>query len=1048
MDRRRFLQNAAGATLISLAGRGAMAAQDSAHRLKIVVFRQEGFPTIDGLNLSKQTLQTELEWHDLTFADADELTSSLTKGVDLFINPFGSAFPKTAWLAILKYLQGGGNFLNLGGVPFAVPVEGTKPETRQVNYHKRLGILQAFELDGAIAKTYRSNVDELKDFAGSSKVVSTFELNPRLTTTIQFPEEAGGDGAREGKMTALVHGLDANGTAVSAPVVMFDRLEGEFAGGRWVFANFTGSTDAETIKNLAEIASLGAVGLTAEIEFACYRADELPKLKIVIRSPYNEEKPREIYSTSYRIARPDGTGSSSEAEGRWEKLTNGQLDVDLSKIAKINGSGFYRVEIPIGVSLTNGPAHRFATITGFWVVDDKLMSAGEPITSDRHFLYRHGEPFPVVGTTYMASDVHRRFLLEPNPAVWDKDFAAMKAAGVNMVRTGIWTAWPLYFDEKGDVKEEVLRAFEAFILTAKKYDIPVVFTFFAFMPEMFGGKNAYLDPRSIAGQKKFITAFAARVKNAKNVIWDLINEPSFANPKSLWSCRPNGDEFEKTAWREWLKTRFNETDETGLADIIREKWRLTTEEDVFALPTNEDFDDANIQSNRRPLRAMDFRLFAQDIFRGWASEMRDTLRAAGNALQLVTVGQDEAGTGDSPSPQFHFDAVDFTSLHNWWSNDDLLWDNVVSKSPSKPNLVEETGVMSYEKLDGSLWRTEQEVAALLARKMALSLGANACGFIEWIWNTNPYMNIDNEAGIGFHRVDGTAKPELESFKRIAKFANENRKYFRGKTDEKAVLIIPHSYQFTPRSLAGDATKRAVRAFHYHCRQTLRAVSEYNAGEIVREAEAPKLVIVPAPHVLTGDAWHDLVELARKGSVVAVTGCLGDDEYLIAKRCHIDLGLNAAVSAKPVSQTETVMIGGKQFRVRFAGEKIQRVEKADVADNKIVSAKIGSGQIVWCPVPLELGENIEPVAAFYDLVLSQAGLAPTFSLADDNPAILVRPTEFADAVLYTIVSESGRDENVKLTHLPTKTVTDFRLPAGRTNLMFIDKRSGNILSRMI
>ena len=1048
MDRREFLQNAAGATLIGLAGRGLTRAQDSAHRLKVVVFWQDGFPTIDGLGLSFDTFPSALAYHHFIMATADGLASQLTSDVDLFINPFGSAFPKSAWLSILRYLQAGGNFLNLGGVPFAVPVEGKRTETRQVNYHKRLGILQAFELDGAVAKSYQSNIDELKNFATSAKVEATFALYPRLTTQIEFPDEAGGDGAREGIMTALVHGLDANGTAVTAPVVMSNRLQGEFAGGRWVFANYTGSMDAKTIKMLAETASFGAFDFRGSTNHSAYNVGEpvtyTPSIK-----PVHKNAKLDLGCFSYYLKRPDGTGASHFSRcAPTEFDPQKSYSFDVNSLSNFNAPGFYTFEVKNSLIDTAGSVQQIRHETGFWVVDDKLMSSGAPITADRHFLSRKGEPFPVVGTTYMASDVHRRFLLEPNPAVWDKDFAAMKTAGVNMVRTGIWTAWPLYFDAKGDVKEEVLRAFEAFILTAKKYDIPVVFTFFAFMPEMFGGKNAYLDPQSIAGQKKFISAFASRVRNAKDVIWDLINEPSFANPKALWSCRPNGDEFEKAAWCDWLKKRFNEQDEMKLADVVRDKWRLTTEEEPFAPPTNEDFESVNIQTNRRPLRAMDFRLFAQDIFRDWTREMSNALRAAGNASQMVTVGQDEAGTGDSPSPQFHFDAVDFTCLHNWWSNDDLLWDNVVSKSPSKPNLVEETGVMSYEKIDGGAWRTEQEVAALLERKMALSLGANACGFIEWIWNTNPYMNIDNEAGIGFHRVDGTAKPELESFKRIAKFANENRKYFRGLSDEKTLLVIPHSYQFTPRSLAGEATKQAVRAFHYHCRQTLRAASEYDLGEIVKEAAVPKLVIVPSPRVLTDSAWSNLVELARKGSVVAITGVFCDDEYLIPKPRHGYLGIGNAYLPSPVSQTETVEIDRKKFYIRFAGEKIHRVEKANTADNKIVSAKIGAGKVIWCPVPLELGENIEPVAGFYDLVLSHAGLAPTFLLEDDNPAILVRPTEFADAVLYTIVSESGRDEHVSLTHLPTKTVLEFNLPTGQTNLIFIDKRTGKVLSRMI
>lgn len=52
--------------------------------------------------------------------------------------------------------------------------------------------------------------------------------------------------------------------------------------------------------------------------------------------------------------------------------------------------------------------------TGFWFYDDALMRRGKPLTVDNHFFYRGGEVFPVTGTTYMASDVHRRFLASRN----------------------------------------------------------------------------------------------------------------------------------------------------------------------------------------------------------------------------------------------------------------------------------------------------------------------------------------------------------------------------------------------------------------------------------------------------------------------------------------------------------------------------------------------------------------------------------------------------------------------------------------------------------
>ncbi len=164
------------------------------------------------------------------------------------------------------------------------------------------------------------------------------------------------------------------------------------------------------------------------------------------------------------------------------------------------------------LSLTRGQA----PLPDLLISKSELLSEGKPpfrgkpFTVDKHFFYRDGKVFPVTGTTYMASDMHRRFLLDPNPVVWDNDFREMKEAGVNMIRTGIWTGWKKYMTEAGKMNEAVLRAFDAFLLTAHKYDIPVIFTFFAFLPETWGGENAYLDPRSIKAQQQFISAFTAR----------------------------------------------------------------------------------------------------------------------------------------------------------------------------------------------------------------------------------------------------------------------------------------------------------------------------------------------------------------------------------------------------------------------------------------------------------------------------------------------------------------------------------------------------------
>ena len=46
------------------------------------------------------------------------------------------------------------------------------------------------------------------------------------------------------------------------------------------------------------------------------------------------------------------------------------------------------------------------------------------------------------------------------------------------------------------MNEHALRALDVFMLTAAAHDMAVVFTFFAFMPPLWGGVNPYLDPKA------------------------------------------------------------------------------------------------------------------------------------------------------------------------------------------------------------------------------------------------------------------------------------------------------------------------------------------------------------------------------------------------------------------------------------------------------------------------------------------------------------------------------------------------------------------------
>jgi len=1031
--------------------------------MNVVVFWEESFPFVDTTPLTLDALRTAFspKVNVLFLSDEATLNAALNDLPDLFVNPYGSAFPKSVWKSLVAYLRRGGNWVNLGGAPLSRPVrkaEGAienpitqSPNTEhrtpntwhiecpQTQYGKLLRINQAFPIDlpeDAALRCPPLDVD-LETHFHLFRPTRAWSLQVRFTTTKDFPDEHGSSGPREAVLRPLVLS-EQDGRVLAAPIVAIDRLTGEFAGGRWVLACCEGALPlpADLIGRLCDYAVRPRAQLDVCPSFACYYPGEMPvlnvrahasrsgDLKINLRV-YSRETQKEIYAHTYRAR----SGSSPAI-------------VQTSPFPAPD-PGLYIVRATVETKERNKPIAY--TETGFWVYDHKLLSSGKPLSIDppapiehrkskienRDYFYRDGKPYPVTGTTYMAGDTHRKFLFEPNPAVWDADFAAMAAAGVNMVRTGLWTGWKRAMLDPGAVDEGVLRAFTAFLLTARRYDIPIIFTFFSFLPEAWGGENPYLDPHAVAAQTAFVAAFARRFAHVNDLLWDFINEPSFSAPAHVWFTRPNYDRWERAAWAEWLAAQGVSEDEW------RERWRLTPD-DPLDLPAPEDFADRYIFQGAHPLRVLDYRRFAQEKFAEWAAKMAAAVRENGNPNQLVTVGQDEGGTGERPNPHFYGPAVDFTSNHSWWQNDDLLWDSVITKTPDRPNLIEETGIMFVEGVDGRYWRTPEECRNLLERKMALSFAAGCAGFIQWLWNTNVYMDSDNEVGIGFLRADGSEKPELEAFRGLARFFAANAHRMVGRKPEEVCLVIPHSNLFSVRNLADAATRCAVRVLEYHLGLPCRAVSEYRAEEV----GSAKLIVLPSPRVLTEKCWQTLLQKVEAGATLLVTGFIEADEYWRPVERLKPFGLETR--AMPVMREEAVgtMPNLPIMQCTFSADRIQKVEKAVLARQEIPDSYLlshGKGHLFYCPIPLECAENQSAMRLLYNALATHADVV--FERRFD---VLARRVEFADCSLYLIVNESGMrmpDEKED-----KKTPFGLSIPPGRIALAFVDRTSGEVLAK--
>ena len=756
--------------------------------------------------------------------------------------------------------------------------------------------------------------------------------------------------------------------------------------------------------------------------FGCFHDGERPSLILRAHRP----RATDSVTTSCTIAiqgpgAPGGTHAVDLTVGE-----HGTLRVPLS------GSfapGLHRVTVDAG-SLGRAA-------TGFWMFDGALFASGDALTFDDYTLRRNGQPEPIVGTTTMSATVHRDFLFEPNAAVWDDTFAELASLDINAIRTGLWSGWRKITVDANVVDESAVRALEAFYLTARKHRLPVIFSLFAFVPEDFGGADPYFDPRALEGQRAFLSTLARRMAPAREFVWDLINEPSFASPRSLWSLRPARSSFERRAFLEWLQARYQPEAKGATPDawqdVVRRRWRLRGD-DAIDLPADEDFADVWVMSARRPYRALDYALFAQDAFERWIAEMTRAIRGGGSA-GAITVGQDEAGLGTSPSPLFHHGSVDFTSMHTWWNNDALLWDGLLSKATGTPLLVSETGIMQRQRLSGEAVRSPEEFARLLSRKIGYAFAAGAFGVIQWCYEANPFMDSDNEAAIGLKRADGSVKPEHEVLANAAAFIRRNRTRLDGYLAPDVALVVPTAEQLSPRSLSSLATRATVRAFYEELGIPLRAVADHRAA---RDLGQPRVILLPACRSISDAGWQAIVAAVDKGATLVCSGWFEtDDAGLPAER----LG----VPARPLSMSEDAISleGRSAGAFRFGGTIPESWFAADLPGPRRLSR--GAGAILHHPLPIEWADPTPLLSAFYGAAMTGSGVTPRLTLeGGPKPGLVVVSVPFRDVWLLVAVNEASRARNVVARRPGIAGRVTFDVPAGRSRMAMVDSRGWTIV----
>ena len=1000
---------------------------------KVACFMADNFPTVDAPGIDPAMLKESLQDCDVEyFKSIESINTNLTADrFSVLVLPYGSAFPVDAWQTIQSFISHGGSLVVFGGYPFHQPVIEDHGKwvlgTPQPTYAHRLliGPADSLLLDSSpfYSKNSRMISPEGSDFNAStfSFPAKVYELTVRFTTRNDLTDEIGSAGPRDAVLRPLVQIVNGDGIPVACPLLEIDRLRGNGAGGRWILEPSDAKLNASTMTYCVQRALEGASKIEAIPIHSCVERNEIPAIRINQFRPSPDEGDKNSLRVGIAVYNPTGTPAfkaTSELAGTKDFLT-GEIQITTDEPLS---PGFYKVE----VKSLDALQHPNSFSTGFWVMDRKLMDSGSHLSVSKDWLLKDGKTFPVVGTSYMAADAERKFLMEPNPYLWEKDFSRMEKLGVNFVRTGLWTGWQKAMLDPGSMDEGFLRSLDALLLTAAKHNIVVCFNLFAFLPPANGGANPYLDPRAIEWQNAFVAVISSRYKNVGWINYDLINEPSYSPPDKIWKEYPIGDEFERDAWKKWILQHHK----TSVQEI-QDDWR-DGGTDIFSLPGADELSYQEIREDRRPRKALDFERFTQDVLTHWAAGLRDVIHSAGRN-QLVTLGQDEGGMSLRSSQQFHYTSVDYTSIHTWWLNDHLLWDVVSTKVPEKPSLISETGLMRLENIDGEPWRSPAAAENLLERKFAYAFQGRGAGAVEWCWNINAYQSTDNEVGIGLIRADGTMKIETNVLTKFAEFFKKAAPYLADFKKDSIVLVIPDSKLFTGSLDAMAGVQTIVRALAEDFGIVPTMLSEYTLSE--SRLEGVRLVIVPSGGMICDSGAVELFKASQKGTKVLFTGAVEGNEYGKQTDQFRMLGLGSG--SLPVSHYEpTNWSSGNSASNNLATFGLGKSENLRKSDAPFLDTL--RGNILHEPLPIEMAIEREPLVAMLHAVLNYSGMQS--DIFDTRVASRILETD--NIALVICVNESSADVTREVSLDGRK----FEIPvdAGRSRLILFNRADGTVI----
>ncbi|MFA6948842.1 MAG: hypothetical protein WCQ72_07660, partial [Eubacteriales bacterium] len=350
---------------------------------------------------------------------------------------------------------------------------------------------------------------------------------------------------------------------------------------------------------------------------------------------------------------------------------------------------------------------------------------------------------------------------------------------------------------------------------------------------------------------------------------------------------------------------------------------------------------------------------------------------------------------------------------------------------------QETGIMYTQTPDNFARRSFDECRNILERKYALAYGSGCAGAVHWVWNSNNYMDNINEAHIGAATSCGAQKSEADVSYDFGTFIGAVSDRFDDKKRERVAVVTPFSNLYSCRNKAAELCNAVSRTLGYELHVPFQALSEYD----IDPSSDYDVIIVPAAGILCDEAFAAITEMAERGAAIVMSGVFYKDEYYKIRSERFEKWGFEPMSETSAQREEKIVLDGVTQYLTYGGDGLASADKVICGGvNTIAVHEIGKGKLIWLNLPAETGGFAN---AFYRFAFRQAGYKLPITEHSSTRGVFINRQRFASGTLYTLVNESGSDENAAFTDNESGRGYSTDIPAGRAAL-FMCGADGNVI----